>query len=460
MAGHRPSTGRRGVPPRCAPAVAALALSFLAGGLGFNTPAATGAPAPAAPPAPARRSLVIPVPLPPAMPAAATLECVVADCGSALPLSGLAFGPGGKTLAVGGYGEVVLWDLAAAKLGRRLGAGQLEGMAQAVRFSKDGKSLAVGDGDPAAAGSVKVFALDSGQVTAKLDGPKGAVSGLDLSPDGKLLAAASGDGAAYVWDLATGAAVATLKFHKAALLTVAFASDGKYLVTGGADRTVQVWDTATWQPDKKETHLEDVVRRCALRSSRPQGTETQHLFALLVGGRENRSLQVRLDDKAPAWARKDVRLDLTAGTPLDCQWASVKGANQVYVACTDGTVKLFAENKTTFDPVATMAGHRDWVYAVALDQDGSRLASAAGDGTVKLWATADNRLLGTMAQLAPATDDWLIVGGAGHFAGSAPDRVQWRATGFTAAPDKLAALNDPEAARKSLAGETVPAPAW
>ena len=64
----------------------------------------------------------------------------------ALPLSAVAFSPDGKTLAVGGYREVLLWDLAAGKLAKRIGAGQIGNMVQAVLFSKDGKSLAEPEG--------------------------------------------------------------------------------------------------------------------------------------------------------------------------------------------------------------------------------------------------------------------------------------------------------------------------
>ncbi len=428
---------------RAAGAGVALAAAFALG--------AAAAPAPA-------RTLAIPVGLPAALAKdGASLECV-APCGPALPLSGAAFSPDGKWLAVGGYGEVALWDLAGAALARRMAAGKGGSMVQAVAFAKDGKRLFAGAGVPDASGAVFAFDPATGAVAAEFGGPEGPVTSLAVSPDGKLLAAGSGDGNAYITNLADGKPAAVLKFHKLAVLHVSFSGDGKFLVTGGADRAVQVWDTAAWTPDRRETRLEDTVRRCFLRSSRPAGADVQHQFALVVGGGESRSLQVRLDDKAQPWARKDVRAEMPSGTPLDAVWVPGKGTSRVYAACTDGTVKVFDETRTAFEPVATLAGHGDWVYGLAASPDGRRLASVAGDGTVKLWDLASHTLLATLAHLRPGSNEWAIVTARGYFAASGTNTVQWASDGIQLAAERLGALGNAELVRKALGGEHPPEP--
>ena len=77
---------------------------------------------------------------------------------------------------------------------------------------------------------------------------------------------------------------------------------------------------------------------------------------------------------------------------------------------------------------------------------------------MKLWSTADEKLLATIVHLAPKTDRWLIVARDGWFAASAPETVRWKMANLSATPEKLAALQNPEAVRQALAGQPPAAP--
>lgn len=59
-----------------------------------------------------------------------------------------------------------------------------------------------------------------------------------MSPDGALVATASLDGTAKLWDLATGREVLTLFGHDGPVNTVAFSPDGRFLATASGDGTV------------------------------------------------------------------------------------------------------------------------------------------------------------------------------------------------------------------------------
>src|SRR3972149_4746955 len=104
------------------------------------------APVGAQGPAPQKQPLACPIIVaPPDNPQAPALDCVV-PFGPAVPMSALAFSPDGKTLAAGGYQEVLLWDLAGAKLAKRIATGGRVGAGAVLR---EGPSLARGAYKPA-----------------------------------------------------------------------------------------------------------------------------------------------------------------------------------------------------------------------------------------------------------------------------------------------------------------------
>src|SRR5262249_20071550 len=110
---------------------------------------------------------------------------------------GLAFAPGGKTLAAaGGWNgsNVLLWDTATDKIKRRF-LGQ-PSWVRAVSYSPEGRCLAsAGDG------AVRLWEVASGKQRVDFPIPRGTALAVAFSPDGRYLASVHRDGTALVWDV-------------------------------------------------------------------------------------------------------------------------------------------------------------------------------------------------------------------------------------------------------------------
>jgi WD40 repeat protein/serine/threonine protein kinase/tetratricopeptide (TPR) repeat protein len=173
-----------------------------------------------------------------------------------IPLEGsgpAAFSPDGKSVLTtnGKSWRIARWDLATRQpIGAPL---PQPGAVTAAAYSPDGAQIVTGGTD----GRVRLWDAKTGLLQLEadaLEGEKVAVSSVDWSPDGRILAVATtapgGQRASHVhlWDIATGKPVGAPLRHNKNFTRVFFSPDGTRLLSARDDGIAQLWDVSTREP--------------------------------------------------------------------------------------------------------------------------------------------------------------------------------------------------------------------
>jgi WD40 repeat protein len=240
-----------------------------------------------------------------------------------------------------------------------------------VAFSPDGRLLATASNDKTA----RLWDPATGEHRRTLTGHDDKVYGVAFSPDGRLLATASRDGTAWLWDPATGRRRRTLTGHDGPVTGVAFSPDGRLLATASNDMTVRLWDPATGRRRRTLAGHDFPVLHVAFSpDGRLLATVSYDKTAWLwdpATGRHLRTLAGHDGFVAGVAFSPDGRLLATARD--------------------DMTARLW--DPATGRHLRTLAGHDGPVASVAFRPDGRLLATASNDKTARLWdpATGEHR---------------------------------------------------------------------
>lgn len=158
-------------------------------------------------------------------------------------VTSLDFSKDGKLLAVSGFNEVLLINPSDGKIEKRLIG--LSERIETVRFSPDGKSLAVAAGTPAQSGEIQVWDVASGRLVTSIPVGYDTIYGASWSPDGTKIAVGCGDNSLRAFDVKTGAQVLFQGAHNDWVRDTVFSKDGSNLMSVARDMTVKLTEVAT-----------------------------------------------------------------------------------------------------------------------------------------------------------------------------------------------------------------------
>lgn len=300
-------------------------------------------------------------------------------------ITALAFSADGKTLAVGTYGQVALYDTKNWQVSKVFS--QVADTARALAFHPDGKTLAIGSGLPGRTGDI-LFWDTTGTEKPKLFPPqKDTIEAIAFQKNGKCMLVGGNDSKAHYYPNLPYGFGPTMDEHNGRVQAVAFSSKEKYIfITGAMDRVVKVWDART--------------NKTVVNFDQSQGGITGLVF--LPNG--DQFIGSSLDGQLYWWGvNYEEKKHLFSGYHYRTQMAHPDGILALGISGDGQRIITGGMDKAVAIWKADDGGQQfvfrepqKPIYAVALNPDGKLAAAGGQEGILRLWDVEGNKLLATL----------------------------------------------------------------
>ncbi len=298
-------------------------------------------------------------------------------------VEGVAFTPDGRTMITSTFSGVVrTWNVARAALSGTLPMTDAYGH---LALSPDGRVLAV-DSSVGTANYLQLWWLASQKLKATVTYGQEGVDAMAFSPDGTVLAVGSASGGIRLWDAARVPVsnVGTLNGHVNQVGDLAFSPDGSMLASADLDSTVGLWNA-------RQNTLDGFNDPAARAAFNPSATE------LAVTSGPDGKVGVTLYT-VPG---RRVVTSFVSAVP-DAKWVNTVAFSpngQVLAVATNdpaGTVQLWEIARRHV--IGTIHTHQvPYVQALAFSPRGSLLATAGfSDSVIRLWNPANQTPAGAL----------------------------------------------------------------
>eukprot|EP00301_Raphidiophrys_heterophryoidea_P011292 c1712_g1_i2.p1 GENE.c1712_g1_i2~~c1712_g1_i2.p1 ORF type:complete len:317 (+),score=78.60 c1712_g1_i2:45-953(+) len=224
--------------------------------------------------------------------------------------------------------------------------------------------------------NLRIWDLASNKCLTSID--CGPVENWDvaISTDSKLVATGSQSGSVNLWDIASATKVQTLETAvHSMVMSVAYSPNGRYLACGARDGGVTVFDLATMKQHLKLEGHNKTVRTLAFTGD----------SSTLVTGCDD--MRIKLFDMRAGQIQGNL-LDTCSG---HASWvlsvACTPDSKSFVTGSSDNTVKVWDISKR--ECTKTFNEHKNQVWRVAVNGQGSLLASVSDDKSISVYSMAD-----------------------------------------------------------------------